>query len=252
MIDAILRPLKDRLLTPLVGVVSRFATPNQLSLLAFGVGLGCAASITAESPFLAFGLWLLNRIIDGLDGALARSAGKASDAGGYLDIMLDFTIYAAVPLAMVLPHPHFPLAQAGAVLMAAFYLNATSWMYLSTLLEKRIAYGSPSKAGDRGTCEASTGHAGVAIGSLLGAEKQSSGNADTDYRSGYSLKRMAGQRWQTSTVMPPGLIEGAETILFYSLMILFPQWRVPLFWACAGFTLAGAVQRFWEGWRLLR
>lgn len=253
MIDSILRPLKDRLLAPLVRVVSRVATPNQLSLLAFGVGLGCAAAILAESPFLASGLWLLNRIIDGLDGALARWTGKASDAGGYLDIMLDFTIYAALPLAMILASPQLSLAQAGVVLMAAFYLNAASWMYLSALLEKRMSQGSPSETGGRTASKERAGYEGwVVQGRFSGVENQSAGDAHTLGRYRASLKVIAGEHRQTSTAMPAGLVEGAETILFYSLMILFPQWRLPLFGVCAGLTLAGAVQRFWSGWRLLR
>ncbi len=43
--------------------------------------------------------------------------------------------------------------------------------------------------------------------------------------------------------MPGGLIEGAETILFYSLFFLFPQAFVPLAGLLAVLVLATAGQR---------
>ncbi|MGT4046616.1 CDP-alcohol phosphatidyltransferase family protein [Escherichia coli] len=50
-------------------------------------------------PFLALGWYLaalvvilLNRLLDGLDGALARRRGL-TDAGGFLDISLDFLFF---------------------------------------------------------------------------------------------------------------------------------------------------------------
>ncbi|WP_346401878.1 CDP-alcohol phosphatidyltransferase family protein [Escherichia coli] len=45
----------------------------------------------------------LNRLLDGLDGALARRRGL-TDAGGFLDISLDFLFYALVPLGLSSPH----------------------------------------------------------------------------------------------------------------------------------------------------
>ncbi|MGQ7148234.1 CDP-alcohol phosphatidyltransferase family protein, partial [Escherichia sp. SS-MK2] len=44
---------------------------------------------------------LLNRLLDGLDGALARRRGL-TDAGGFLDISLDFLFYALVPFGFIL------------------------------------------------------------------------------------------------------------------------------------------------------
>lgn len=204
MMDSLLRPLKDRLLAPLVAAVSRFASPNGLSAAAFTAGMACAAALLFHRPAAAFTLWIVNRVLDGLDGALARAAGRSSDSGGYLDITLDFIVYAALPLAMIYRVPDLGLARAGAVLLAAFYINAASWMYLAALLEKRGAGSGSVKAGGG-----------------------------------------------TSLIMPAGIVEGAETIIFFSLMILLPAWRLPLFWACAGLTLAGAGFRFFLGMRLL-
>ena len=44
-------------------------------------------------------LLLLNRLLDGLDGAVARAAG-GTDLGGFLDITMDFLVYSAIPLRL--------------------------------------------------------------------------------------------------------------------------------------------------------
>lgn len=254
MMDSFLRPLKDRLLSPLVFLVSRFATPNGLSLTAFFAGIACAAAILTAKPVLAFGLWTVNRIIDGLYGALARAAGKTSDAGGYLDIMLDFMVYAALPLAMIFRSPDLALTRAGTVLLAAFYLNAASWMYLAALLEKRgtgdLAAGDEGSATSGTTVDAarsegagsvnasSTGKDGGLTGIREGGDKARQGNTNRVRR--------------TSTVMPAGIFAGTETIIFYNLMILLPPWRAHLFWMCGVLTLAGALLRFFWELKVLR
>src|SRR5690606_34515966 len=90
--------------------------------------------------------WILNRLCDGLDGALAREQGKKTDLGGYLDILSDFFVYASLPLGIMLGlsawdpgtlAPSMTAWPALASMLAAFYLNAASWMYLSGLMEKK-------------------------------------------------------------------------------------------------------------------
>jgi phosphatidylglycerophosphate synthase len=104
---------------------------------AFGAGVA-AAAVAARGQYGAGLLcWALNRVLDGLDGVLARATGRQTDFGGYLDTLLDFLVYALVPLGLVVGRPSLPVALAALVLLAAFYVNAASWMYLSALLERR-------------------------------------------------------------------------------------------------------------------
>ncbi len=76
-------------------------TANQTTV--FGFVLGCFAlpALIAEQYLLALLFILLNRICDGLDGALARIQG-ITDAGGFLDISLDFLFYSLIPFGFVL------------------------------------------------------------------------------------------------------------------------------------------------------
>lgn len=137
MFDEWLRGVKDR---AFAGLAARLGgvSPDAVTLLAFLAGAAAVAAILAGWRGAALALWLLNRTLDGLDGTLARVQGRSSDFGAYLDILLDFVIYAAVPIALVLAAPSPGDATLAAlVLMGGCYVNAASWMYLAAILERR-------------------------------------------------------------------------------------------------------------------
>src|SRR5690349_25063427 len=71
-------------------------TANHLTAASFLVAIAAAAILAAGHPLAGLALWIVSRIGDGLDGAVAREAGKSSPFGGYLDITLDMTAYAAM------------------------------------------------------------------------------------------------------------------------------------------------------------
>jgi phosphatidylglycerophosphate synthase len=146
MLDGALRGPKDRILAPLVRAAGG-ANPFALTLLGFVAGLGAAAAIVLGSTAAAIALWVVNRLLDGIDGAVARRQGRASDLGGYVDILLDMFIYAAIPIAAAVAAPDAQgLWLALAALLGAFYLNAGSWMYLAAILEKRGAASTGTRA----------------------------------------------------------------------------------------------------------
>ena len=90
MQDAFLRRQKDRLMTPVAGPAFAAIHPNLISVAAMVIGLGSVAAILGQWYWLGLALWAVNRIMDGLDGVVARVHGKQSDFGGYLDLFLDF------------------------------------------------------------------------------------------------------------------------------------------------------------------
>jgi phosphatidylglycerophosphate synthase len=145
MFDRILRPFKDRVVHPLARLLGKRLSPNAITLISTLIGLAAAAAVAYGRTGLGLLLWALNRLSDGLDGAVARETDKTSDLGGYLDIMGDFLVYAAIPIAFALQHygdSVFPeTALALFVLLGSFYVNAGSWMYLSAILEKRGVLG---------------------------------------------------------------------------------------------------------------
>jgi phosphatidylglycerophosphate synthase len=136
MLDKFITPVIKPLLTPVVVFMhKRGITADQLTLAGFIVGL-CAV------PLLAFELWygalaaiVLNRVFDGLDGALARHANQSSSAGGFLDITLDFLFYAAIPFGFILASPE-QNGVAGAFLLATFIGTGSSFLAFAIAAEK--------------------------------------------------------------------------------------------------------------------
>ena len=134
MLDAQLRPLIDQVLNPIGrGLVVLGITANQVTMVGVAFGLIAAGCIAAGLFYPAFWFVIANRIIDGLDGAVAR-ASRSSDFGGYLDIVSDFIFYSAVPLAFAVARPETALA--AAFLIFSFIGTATSFLGFAILAAK--------------------------------------------------------------------------------------------------------------------
>lgn len=135
MLDSRIRPYID-LFTNSIG--PRFArmgiTANMVTVISFGLGVLAFAVITQEMFVAAFILIALNRIGDGIDGAIARHEGM-SDFGGYLDIVLDFIFYALIPLGFAIQNPEN--AVAAAVLIVSFVGTGSSFLAYAIIAEKR-------------------------------------------------------------------------------------------------------------------
>src|SRR5258708_3475048 len=70
--------------------------PAALTGAGWAIGAGACAATSLQAWPAALGLWLANRVLDGLDGLdgpTARAAGKVTEAGGFLDIVADFSVY---------------------------------------------------------------------------------------------------------------------------------------------------------------
>ena len=76
----------------------RFISPNQMSLIGFGFGVLMCISIVIDQYFIGILFLFLNRLSDGLDGAMARLIAP-TPLGGYLDIVLDFLVYGGFVLS---------------------------------------------------------------------------------------------------------------------------------------------------------
>jgi phosphatidylglycerophosphate synthase len=108
---------------------------NAVTFAACAIGLASAVAISLQWYLAGLVLMLLSRIGDGLDGAVAKIAGK-TDLGGYLDIVLDFLFYGVIPVAFVLADPAAN-AVAGAVLVFSFYVNGASFLAFAAIAAKR-------------------------------------------------------------------------------------------------------------------
>lgn len=144
MFDTPLRKFKDQVGAPLARSL-KHVHPSFITALAFVAGLLSAWFAFTHSYSVAFGFWILNRVLDGLDGLMARLHEKQSDFGGYVDILTDFIVYASLPIGLVAGSPSSERYLALAFMLAVFYVNSASWMYLAALLEKRALHGNDTQ-----------------------------------------------------------------------------------------------------------
>ncbi len=137
MFDEQFRVIKEKIFVTLAQTGLGRVSPLWLSLIGLLFGVATAVALTYNLTLIAFILWFFNRVFDGLDGTVARLSATQSDLGGYVDILVDFVVYALVPIGLVLGRPSTPAFIALIFLLATYYVNAASWMYLSAILEKR-------------------------------------------------------------------------------------------------------------------
>lgn len=201
MFDARIRPLID---PPLDVAGRRLAragvSADAITLAGVALGLASAAAVALDAMAAAFLLLALNRLADGLDGAVARAT-KPSDFGGFLDIVSDFLVYGAIPFAFAALDPGAN-ALAAAFLIFSFYANGSAFLAFAVLAEKR--------------------------------------DVRTDARGVKTLYYVG------------GLLEGAETIAFFGLLLLLPGWFAPLAWAFGALCFVSALARVLLAWRMFR
>lgn len=145
MLDRPVRALLDRPVGALAAALDRPGiTPDGLTVAGLVLGLGSAVAAALQLWALALALWLISRVVDGLDGALARRRradgrqSSDSEAGGFLDITADFVVYGATVLGVALgvtaayDAPWQPFA---AVLLA-YYVNGAAFLAFSSIAER--------------------------------------------------------------------------------------------------------------------
>ncbi len=140
MLDAslhpIIKPLLARLAMPLVRLG---ISANQVTLFGFAIGLLALPLLSVEAYGWALAAIGINRLSDGLDGAIAR-AGGGSDLGGYLDITCDFIFYSAVIFGFAMADPMINGLPA-AFLIFSFVGTGSSFLAYAIIDAKRASPG---------------------------------------------------------------------------------------------------------------
>ena len=135
MFDRHLRPIIDPVSNSIGSSIARSGiTANMVTISGFGVGILAFIALTQSYFQLAFLFIVINRICDGLDGAVARHQGM-TDIGGYLDIVFDFIFYALIPLGFAIAMPEY--AVSAAILIVSFVGTGSSFLTYAIFAEKR-------------------------------------------------------------------------------------------------------------------
>jgi phosphatidylglycerophosphate synthase len=141
MIDEPFRERIQPLLTPVVNVLARSGvTPNHVTILSFVVALAAALVIALDHPVVGIGVWLVSRVGDAVDGALARAAGATTPFGGFLDITLDMTAYSAIVAAFAWVYPQY--AALWTLVLVGYVVAITTTLALSDaagVLQRRVS-----------------------------------------------------------------------------------------------------------------
>jgi phosphatidylglycerophosphate synthase len=136
VLDARLRRLIDPPLDRAgAALARRGVSANTVTLVGFLFGLAAMALIAVESYGPGLVCLLLNRLCDGLDGAVARHS-RLSDLGGFLDILTDFIVYSGVVFAFALADPATN-ALAAAFLIFSFVGTGSSFLAFAIMAAKR-------------------------------------------------------------------------------------------------------------------
>ncbi len=135
-----LDPITRRVVTPpldYIGAgISRIGVgANTVTGVGVLVGMFVIPALAFEAYSIALVLVIVNRLIDGLDGAVAR-ASKITDLGGYIDIVGDFLFYSAVPFGFALARPE-ENGLAATFIIFSFIGTGTSFLTYAVIAAKR-------------------------------------------------------------------------------------------------------------------
>ena len=134
MLDPFMRRLIDPPLTGVAAIWPRRVSANQITIFGFVLGVGCFLAIATNSLTAALILLGLNRLADGLDGAVAR-AQSPSELGAYLDIVTDFALWGLLPIGFIILDSDNSVA--AAVLLSSFSMSMTVFLAFAIMAEKR-------------------------------------------------------------------------------------------------------------------
>jgi phosphatidylglycerophosphate synthase len=135
MLDARLRPLIDPTLNRIGRALAGLGIgANTVTLLGMAIGLAAGFAIAHGQVLTGLVLIIANRLLDGLDGAVARAT-RLTDFGGYLDIVADFVFYVAIPAGFAFAAEANRLP--AVLLLGSFALTGTSFLAFATMAAKR-------------------------------------------------------------------------------------------------------------------
>ena len=134
MIDAAIRQYID---PPLNSAGAKIAavgvSANAVTVIGFLLGMTAIPFIVSGNYLIALVFILVNRLFDGLDGAVARQT-ILSDFGGYLDIVSDFIFYSGIVFAFAWAAPENTLA--AAFLIFSFMGTASTFLAYAAMAAK--------------------------------------------------------------------------------------------------------------------
>ena len=134
MLDKKINNYLNPYLSYLAKILHRFnISANFVTLIGFIAGILCFFCVIKSNFMLAFLFLFLNRLFDGLDGAIARLV-KKKDLGAFYDIVSDFIFYSLFPIAFIFVD--IENAYSICFLLLSFVSTQSSFLAAAWLIEK--------------------------------------------------------------------------------------------------------------------
>jgi len=200
MLDHRIKKIIHPIMSVLANLIPRQISANTITLFGFAVGVMVVPLLWLNMYSTAMAVILVNRIFDGLDGAVARRYGP-TNLGGYLDITCDFIFYSVVIMGFALATPENN-GLAAAFLIFSFIGTGSSFLAFA-----------------------------------IAAEKQGISSDTHGLKMFYYLG---------------GLTEGTETILFFVIICVFPEYFPLLAVVFGSICWITVLGRFGSAFTLLR
>jgi phosphatidylglycerophosphate synthase len=137
MLDKTIRPFIDPPLNVAGKLLVRMGVDaDMVTLTGGGMALVVFILLGFEQYYAAAIFVILNRLADGLDGAVARaSVSGSTDRGAFADITLDFIFYAGAAFFFALGRPEVALG--AAFLIFSFIASASTFLAYAVMTAKR-------------------------------------------------------------------------------------------------------------------
>lgn len=117
------------------GLAAMNLTPNNITVIAFIMGIGSALAIAFDYPVLSLTLLWLSGLLDVLDGTVARLTGQSSPIGAYLDLIFDRLVEGAMIIGFFVWMPD--LVWGLLIFQAGAMFNFTTFMLAGTLFKNQ-------------------------------------------------------------------------------------------------------------------
>ena len=206
---------------------------NHLTLGGFALGIFGSILIAFGRYHEGLAFLILNRIADGLDGARARLDKDVSARGGFLDILCDFIFYASVPLAFAIAAPADNALVASLVLFSFIGTGSSFLAYANFVKDfPKIASSKDDGSKDDGS-----------------KDERSKDEGSKDENSSSKGQSEQLQKIVKALHYIGGLTEASETMIFFLLICLFPQFFPILGVLFALLCLVTTGTRAYAGWR---
>lgn len=136
MLDTHARKYTNRLFSAIAALLLRLGlTHNQVTALAFILGITSGAVLYGEHPMIAVALLWLSGLLDAVDGEMARRSGRSSVRGAQMDIISDRLVELSIVWGLALRRPDCLLPLLG--LVSAILISMTVFLTTGMLTPKK-------------------------------------------------------------------------------------------------------------------